>query len=738
MTHSISSKKNKSINLFWDIIIRNKNWLVVYTIIMFLATSLPVWLLSYNRSINLGNMHVSDSYTYNHYFSEYYIGFVIVGFIAAIALATVVTRFMHQRNSIDLYYALPIKRGALFMSHYLAGAALLIAPFIFNGIVIMIIQFAYGFMTQFVGVFLYQMLAMCLMTLVTYTLAIFVAVQLGTSFDTFTMSIVSHFALPFIVLLLILMYTSDLFGFVMPSWLDMALTLIFPTGAMAKIFMGIHRYANYTASTGEFDVLGVVTLLCWVAVAVGLLFLSRWIFTKRKSELSGFTRENSVLVVALKLIITFAGGFAMMFLLYGSLGDSIIIRIIGFVIGSAITFLIVDAIAARGFKNIKKSLPQYISLAMLGTVLIIINKTGGLGYENRVPKPEDVASVVTRRYEVPDGELSSFYYYLINDDDNYGNSYEITDPQAISSMVELHQEIVDHKKDIDRYDDYSRWISIDYTLNNGSNISRSYRNVPYDLYQLRNKLITPEYIKKYHPVYSLNNDNIVSMTLSGMDKNMSVKLDFRMYDELIKAMQQDISDAYADTGAKQGNELIDLYKIDIEATYTVATESGSRKEIVSDYMNIKPYFKNTLEVIKKCMTDGDITLIKADNVGYIYKLKEEYADILHETDFFGYYKYSISNLHSAIKSYESESNDEEYVYATNEEYVAQYFDKIEDESDIEKIVDDVNKFYTGPNLSADEKIDVYYIIGDYGSEYYEQYGYYSELFEIEATIVPRK
>lgn len=724
MTQNTFSNKKRSFNLFVDTILRNKNLLIIYTIIMFLSTSFPNWISAYN-SKKEGLMNPE----FVSYRPQNYMGFAIVGFIVAICLATVVTKFMHQRKSIDLYYALPIKKESVFMSHYFAGLALLMIPFVINVVIIAIVDIVYSYGTNSIHLYFIQVFVTALMTMVTYSLAIFVAVQLGTSFDTFSMSIVFHFALPISISLLVYSYASDLYGFIMPSWIENAIAVMCPTGVLAKHLMRIGRYQGYLNSLkygGEtsFDPLSLVPIFAWVIIAIGIVFLSRWMFKKRKSETGGFTQENSIFVIALKLILTFAGGYLMTTILSATLyTDTIFVRILGFIIGTVVAFLILQAIAARGFKNLAKSLPQYAGVVVLGIAIIIINSTGGLGYEKRVPKPENVKSVTVRHPILPMGELQYISSY------NRQYNYEITDPSIINTVVDVHKTIVENKNSEVLY--YGNVADIEYKLTNGKTMSRYYYYNAEDG-DLLSSIITPDYIKIYHPVYNIDDNNIKSMKIHGIGNAGYIELNKSQYMQIIEALQMDILDLYdsGDSSKKQNT----LYKVELEYAFNI--DEDVNQTLIEDYMYVKSSFTNTIKVIKDLENVYEPLSLNAESINSIYKLKDEYVRFVNMNN----------NLHDTTLDYLCNIiRDEEYrekkeiedtqsaayettvpLYATNtDDVIAEYFDIIKDKKEIEKYISRLEKIYENPSTYEydPEKFDIVYIRSTNDIQQYGDYLY---------------
>ena len=118
-------------------------------------------------------------------------------------------------------------------------------------------------------------------------------------------------------------------------------------------------------------------------------------------------------------------------------------------IGSVLAAITYGAIASRGFKTVKKSLLiSGIAFALVITVFLCF-ATGGFGFETKIPKEEDIKEAFVSF----SGEQVTFK------------------ENELALVTTLHSDLVDGKGNSE---EFLRYVNIDYTLKNGSQLHRAY------------------------------------------------------------------------------------------------------------------------------------------------------------------------------------------------------------------------------------------------------------------------
>ncbi len=289
-------------------------------------------------------------------------------------------------------------------------------------------------------------------------------------------------------------------------------------------------YADGSAISAELPGMGLWSILWWVLFTVALLLVTVWYYGRRKSEHAENSFCAPVLRGAVRFLLSVAVGLGLADIL-GDMTDSNRVYFICVVVGSLGTYIVIQLIWARGFRKFWRAVPAYLLTLAACVGFLYCLYTGGLGYVTRTPNMDNVVSV---SFYLPSiaGDNSKECYLASQSagaiDVSYGDynwSYfevEFTDATEQSTVLALHQAIL--KKYPGPYlpygdgtDQYSlTYLSVSYTLANGSTLERSYQ-VP--LYEDDEEIFSAiaavqkcDTFQLYDTFYSMDADD-----LSGID-----------------------------------------------------------------------------------------------------------------------------------------------------------------------------------------------------------------------------
>ena len=217
---------------------------------------------------------------------------------------------------------------------------------------------------------------------------------------------------------------------------------------------------------------------------------------KRKAESAQSHFAYTVPKIVIKLMISFAVGIAMAFLfavLFNDTSLEIFRFWLGMIIGSFLSYFVVQLIFAGGFAKFGKSLIPYgIMIAAFAAVFVVISM-GFFGYNSYIPSVDSIKSV------------SFTEGYSIKHNDKNIIEHNITDKKEIEKVTQLHKDVYELVSKDSKYsirsntlssvfasilgygntdyysnymgynfDDTTQPVSLTYTLNNGSKVSRKY------------------------------------------------------------------------------------------------------------------------------------------------------------------------------------------------------------------------------------------------------------------------
>ena len=476
---------------------------------------------------------------------------------APLVLALAQVSYLHNRRSVDLYHSLPLTRTQLLGANTLAVFCTIAIPYLLNyllviitGVVRMILG-GDGFTLDPVQILL-DILGWLTVELVIIALVMLVATQVGSVFENFVF-VGELLMAPIGVLgISILSMNTFLVGFSdrIPTEVYAAIN---PVGMMIGRIVApdsslVEGKTVYHLFAYNWMVVG------WLLIGAALFWGARLLYGRRRSEIAETSGCHGPLGLVFSAVAVFVGGAGFGGLLY-LVADQFMEQsfVVGVVIGSILTFLLVEAILNRGFKGLRSKLPRGTALTALTTALALILVTGGLGYETRMPAAEKVQSVTInyrgRHGDVGIREASSaqisqsydgttYYHY------DFLSNVTLTTPEGIALAQQLHQVML--KSNLHPEAENSPYIenpnSFHYQLDRG-NMYRNYRSSTSAVLPLLHQLETlPEFREQTDPALLLTADQVQNFQVCGpWGFHVSGSLIGRqLIEDVVEALRQDV------------------------------------------------------------------------------------------------------------------------------------------------------------------------------------------------------
>lgn len=522
-TISCNSKTHQFLSMYlWSM---RKNMATIITYSLFLLFSYPLLLLFYN-TLTAANIMDRTDFLLEANATVYPIIFGGILMLFTLLVSVFMFSYLHKKRSVDMFGALPMSRRTLFFSRYLAGLTILLVPLlVITGVCIpMCLPH-----TGAVWALLNAMLCLVLSTIVSYTFTAFIAVCCGTTADTVISVLAINGLYPAAVGICQLMSTTILPGVITefnPSVVAYTAFSPYVTGITSAI-TSTARYDN----TNIFEMPG--QLLWWFILAAacfaGCVVLSRR--RKAESAQAGFAFRLPAVIVRFIACVTIGLLFG---LIFGSISTGVrdvnvmqhhLWFIVGLVIGSFITHMVVTFIYNRGIKGFLKSLIPYgvlLAVVLAGYTIVV---TGLFGCDVYVPKTDEVKSV---RFVVNASVTDS-----VSNNDMVVDTAQFEDKEQIEEVVAVHSEITGGLRDKIGYPytlysgsishgegDEGQYnlkkISMEYTLQNGSTVLREYKEGQYDLGEISGKVqkltSSVEYKKQTNVLFVMENTYPAYMT----------------------------------------------------------------------------------------------------------------------------------------------------------------------------------------------------------------------------------
>ncbi len=439
------------------------------------AVNLVIWLflLPFNGLMQLGDdmgreVKVTSLYRFagnvGNYAGEWG---VIFSLVAGLVVAMAVCSHLYNNRSANFMGALPVRREGQFISTYLAGLTMLIAPNVVVFLLTLLVEAAGGVVLWLP--LLYWLAALCAMEFFFYSFAVCLGqfaghvLALPVFYAVFNAIVAAAYAL------LNWVMRAYYFGFYGIDNYGSSRIIYWCTPVVALMEMDIDRYdTNLIQGVEEwaFDIEGLWIGGVYAIVAVVLTVCALLLYRCRHLETAG----DIVAVKAMRPVFKY-GVAACVGLFFGmlmhemfsftQLGLMVAVILWG-IVGYFVAQMLLDK-TIRVFKKWKGA------AAVTAAFLILFAVIGFdlTGYETRVPNANEVEHV----------QITGMYGYP--HDSGAHLSVTLENPESISDVVALHQAIVKYGEEGEPGKDgnFGDWntVNITYVMKSGRLMARRYQ-----------------------------------------------------------------------------------------------------------------------------------------------------------------------------------------------------------------------------------------------------------------------
>lgn len=431
------------------------------------AVNLVIWLfiLPFNGLMTLGD-YLDGGRTGNSMLrfarnvGDYAIEWgVVFALLAGLIVAMAVCSHMYNNRSANFMGALPARREGQFLSTYLAGLTMLIAPNLVIFLLTLLVEAAAGtvmwlpllfWLAALSGMeFFFYSFAVCLGQFTGHILA------LPVYYGIFNAIVLAVYSLLNWVMHV---YYYGFYGMdISPGGL-----IYWCTPVLALLEMDI----DVLEENGVWitDIEGLWTVGVYAVVAVVLTVCALLLYRRRNLETAGDIVAVKAMRPVFKYGVAACAGLFLGFLTEELLGGGELLLMIAVILWGVIGYFVAQMLLDKTIRVFRK---WKGAVAVTGAFLVLFAMISFdlTGYETRVPAANDVYSVSIRGLQsYPYDSGSSLYVTL-------------TDPEGIADVVALHEAVVKFGEDGEPSEDGQyNWNSIrmTYTLKSGRLISRSY------------------------------------------------------------------------------------------------------------------------------------------------------------------------------------------------------------------------------------------------------------------------
>ena len=427
------------------------------------------------------------------------IGMCIMAVLCGIALFS----YLHSRQRVDFYHALPIRREALFVNNYIAGILTVLPAYLIMYALALVISGVLG-VGQFItaGVVLKALAINILFFLLIYTVSVLATVLTGNVIVAVLLDGWLLFSLPGVAAILEWICSENLVTWSSSAVLDRMITYLSPV--LLFFFTG----SDWGIEELTHNMAIVKVLLTVLVVWLVLLALALYLFKLRKSERAGTAIAFEGLKAPLKwYMVVLVGLFCGM--LFQTISDEIWLWF-GLIVGIVLAHMLVEIIYHFDLRSAFTHWKTMIVLAVAAVAIIVGIQHDVMGYNKWVPAESSIAQIdgFNANYQTDDGNPYAY-------NESMGNLYiddSLTDPETIAkvrALAELcrnqvqegHDSFTD-QEDVPGY----IYVNVTYKLKNGSSASRHYDVTKTDeIMKLVNEIqFSADYRKSSEPVFRVS------------------------------------------------------------------------------------------------------------------------------------------------------------------------------------------------------------------------------------------
>lgn len=389
--------------------------------------------------------------------------------------------YLYNAKCVSMMCSLPIKREGIFLSVFSTGLAGMIVSNVTIFLVTWAVEAAYGVVIM---TYLWQWLAIVtLCTVFFYGFAVLCASFTGNILVLPCVYLVLNFTVAVVEYFVRLILSGVYYG-INPS---SRITLSAFSPLYKLVVDGGPQYV-YSASG---DLVGFtyglwLPLIIFGAVGIAFSVCAMLLIKHRRMESAGDVVAVNPLKPVFKycltlgcaLVIGVIINWVIFYNIDNPVKDGTAILIVCMIFGAFIGYFAAEMLIRRTLKVFHGRVWTGFAVSCLVVLIFMLSCSFDIfGFEHRIPDASEVESV-----------LVTF---------NYSETLELSEPENIEAVLELHRSIIDNKQlyqnysgadddtDPDVYNDYAYWaydyggygsvqVQIDYNLRNGKTLSRAY------------------------------------------------------------------------------------------------------------------------------------------------------------------------------------------------------------------------------------------------------------------------
>lgn len=503
--------------------LRRRLWTVILAALVFFGTFVVAFTMVLQNSYD----SFSKAYTNSAYaerisaflcnnFYGFYPWFMLVAIVGAVICAMSGFAYLHSRKQMDFYHSLPVKRETLFLVRFLNGIFIYAVPYLIGLLYTYLLCIIYGVMTT-------EILACSLFFFLIHLMGYLIMYLVGI----LAMMLTGKLLLGFLGLAVLNVYVPAMVGLFEVLKSSFFITN-YGTGAdFQEIMMGtrwLSPASYYICLIMKLDnetVNFFLEFVCFLLLAAVLFGINLWLYKLRASEKADTAMAFKITEPIVRIMITIpvgtlAGVLFLMLQYDNGRSSSVLWLVFGSVLGAVLCHGVIEALYSGDIRKCLAHKGQLLLSVAVTVFLPLAFLYDFFGYDTYLPKKNEIASValVNRdlrfegSYYDENGWNSSLRYALDN--------MELTDIDAVYELAEFLTSEVEKNRMQSLFNgsyisgmetggkvSYTDFV-IQYTLKNGSQVSRYYECNYYSVLDLLERIYNnEEYKTAVNPVFGL-------------------------------------------------------------------------------------------------------------------------------------------------------------------------------------------------------------------------------------------
>lgn len=566
--------------------------------------------------------------------------------------------YLNARSKVDFYHSIPVKREKMFIVNYLNGILILAVPYAVALMLAVVIAVSNGVSGTVIWPLALSGYGLSMVYyILMYSLVIVAAMMTGNLVVGVLGSMVLCFYVPLAVVL-VGAYLTTFFQTYMYFQYDRIMETL---GRVSPVVEYIYQIGMYKT-----DGISATAVIAAVAVSVLLAVLGCLLYRKRPSEAAGRAMAFAVSRPVVRILVTLLAALGLG-LFFWAMRYTTGWAVFGILCGGIIAHCVIEIIYHFDFKKLFANKMQLVACLAVSLLVMLTFRYDWFGYDRYLP---DAGKVKEAAIDMN----------LLNNWVSYGEAKLRKDGEYEWDSIGSEEYIFDHMKEADiesvlaiaqagiRQQEsdgefwgrgsYHGWtnedeifssVDIQYTLNSGRKIYRTYRVMLKDVMEHAEKLyVDGSYKTGAYPVMNLNLADVAEVRYREIGPEVRLnQLTAEEKKELLEAYQKDFGKLTieqmgqeAPVGLIRFVTLTDVQALAWEAQeQALAEQRGSSYRYYrgfeeKSYYPVYPSFANTMRVLERYGVKPGEALeefdIKSADINYYVKSRSADQDYYND------------------------------------------------------------------------------------------------------------